>query len=41
MRLINLAFYSEQAPVELQPKAAEQVRASLQGRTLDYLVDTI
>jgi D-3-phosphoglycerate dehydrogenase len=41
MKLVNLAFYSEQALVELQRKAAEQVRAALEGRTPDYLVNTI
>jgi hypothetical protein len=33
--------YSEQALVELQRKAAEQIRAVLEGRTPDYPVNTI
>lgn len=37
----HLAFYSEQALVELQRKAAEQIRAVLEGRTPDYPVNTI
>jgi D-3-phosphoglycerate dehydrogenase len=37
----HLGFYSEQALVELQRKAAEQVRAVLEGRTPDYPVNTI
>jgi D-3-phosphoglycerate dehydrogenase len=37
----HLAFYSEQALIELQRKAAEQIRAVLEGRTPDYPVNTI
>ena len=37
----HLAFYSEQALVDLQRKAAEQIRAVLEGRTPDYPVNTI
>jgi D-3-phosphoglycerate dehydrogenase / 2-oxoglutarate reductase len=37
----HLAFYSEQALVELQRKAAEQIRAVLEGRAPDYPVNTI
>jgi D-3-phosphoglycerate dehydrogenase / 2-oxoglutarate reductase len=37
----HLAFYSEQALVELQRKAAEQIRAVLEGRTPDYPVNAI
>jgi D-3-phosphoglycerate dehydrogenase len=37
----HLAFYSEQALVELQRKAAEQIRAVFQGRTPDYPVNTV
>jgi D-3-phosphoglycerate dehydrogenase len=37
----HLAFYSEQALIELQHKAAEQIRAVLKGRTPDYPVNTI
>jgi D-3-phosphoglycerate dehydrogenase len=37
----HLAFYSEQALVELQRKAAEQIRAVLEGRVPDYPVNTI
>jgi D-3-phosphoglycerate dehydrogenase len=37
----HLAFYSEQALVELQRKAAEQICAVLQGRTPDYPVNTV
>jgi hypothetical protein len=36
-----LAFYSEQALGELQRKAAEQIRAVLEGRKPDYPVNTI
>src|SRR6266849_3786432 len=35
----HLAFYSEQALVELQRKAAEQIRAVLEGRAPDYPVN--
>jgi D-3-phosphoglycerate dehydrogenase len=37
----HLAFYSEQALVELQRKAAEQVRAVFEGRTPDYPINTV
>jgi D-3-phosphoglycerate dehydrogenase / 2-oxoglutarate reductase len=37
----HLAFYSEQALVELQRKAAEQIRAVFEGRAPDYPVNTI
>jgi D-3-phosphoglycerate dehydrogenase len=37
----HLAFYSEQALVDLQRKAAEQIRAVLEGRAPDYPVNTI
>jgi D-3-phosphoglycerate dehydrogenase len=37
----HLAFYSEQALVELQRKAAEQIRAVLEGRSPDYPVNTV
>jgi D-3-phosphoglycerate dehydrogenase / 2-oxoglutarate reductase len=37
----HLGFYSEQALVELQRKAAEQVRAVLEGRKPDYPVNAI
>jgi D-3-phosphoglycerate dehydrogenase / 2-oxoglutarate reductase len=37
----HLGFYSEQALIELQRKAAEQVRAVLEDRTPDYPVNTI
>ena len=41
MKLVNLAFYSEQALVDLQRKAAEQIRAVLEGRAPNYPVNTI
>lgn len=37
----HLAFYSEQALVELQRKAAQQVRAVLMGHAPDYPVNSI
>lgn len=37
----HLAFYSDQALIELQRKAAEQVRAVLEGRVPAYAVNTI
>jgi D-3-phosphoglycerate dehydrogenase / 2-oxoglutarate reductase len=37
----HVAFYSEQALIELQRKAAEQIRAVLEGRTPDYPVNAI
>jgi D-3-phosphoglycerate dehydrogenase len=37
----HLAFYSEQALVELQRKAAEQIRAVFEGRIPDYPVNAI
>ena len=37
----HLAFYSEQALVELQVKAARQVKAVLQGKTPDYAINIV
>lgn len=37
----HLAFYSEQALVELQVKAARQVRAVLEGRVPDYPINKV
>lgn len=37
----HLAFYSEQAVIELQRKAAQQVRAILTGQAPDYPVNSI
>ena len=37
----HLAFYSEQALVELQVKAARQVKAVLQGKRPDYPINTV
>lgn len=37
----HLAFYSEQALVELQVKAARQVRAVLEGRAPDYPINKV